>query len=110
MISLNHHITELAKAEEILVLMQKMNEEGSENVFPNTISFSSVLNAHANSNEKDSAQKAEKILRHMQRLFEAGNTLVQPNAICFATVIKAFSRSPREPGAAQVSCLYQIFG
>ena len=86
-----------------MILMQKMSKEGSEEISPNTVSFSSVLNAHANSNEKNSAQKAENILRHMQRLYEAGNTHVQPNAICFGTVIKAYSRNPREARAAQVS-------
>ena len=91
-----------AKAENLLKLMQKLHEEGSKDICPSTVSFSSVLNAYANSKEKDSAQKAEKILKHMQRLYDAGNQNVQPNTICFATVIKAYSRFPRQLGTAQV--------
>lgn len=93
----------IAKAESLLKLMQKMHQDGSKDICPDTVSFSCVLNAYANSKEKEYAQKAEKILKHMQRLYEAGNKNIQPNTICFATVIKAYSRFPREPGTAQVS-------
>ena len=86
--------------------MQQLHQEGSKDICPNTVSFSSVLNAYANSNEKDSAPKAEKILKHMQRLYDAGNKNVQPNTICFSTVIKAYSRVPRQPGTAQVREAY----
>jgi hypothetical protein len=73
--------------------MQQLYEEGHKDVRPDTFSFASVLNAYANSNERDAATKAEDILRHMMTLHEEGNPSVRPNTICFATVIKAFSRS-----------------
>ena len=91
-----------SRAERILNKMQRMYEQGCDDVRPDTLSFASVLNAYANSAERGSAEKAEKILKHMQLLHKNGNDSVVPNTICFATVIKAYSRS-RRFGAAQVS-------
>ncbi len=76
-----------ARAEDILNKMQKMYEDGFDEVQPDTFSFASVLNAYANSNQPGAAEKAEEILRHMQLLYENGNNRVKPNTICFATVI-----------------------
>ena len=90
-----------ARAEEVLYRMQDLYKKGYGDVRPDTLSFASVLNAHANSRESKSAEKAEKILKHMQSNYEAGNQRAQPNTICFATVIKAYLRSP-EIGAAEV--------
>jgi len=80
--------------------MQDLYKKGYGDVRPDTLSFASVLNAHANSREPKSASRAEKILKHMQSNYEAGNQRARPNTICFATVIKAYSRS-REIGAAE---------
>lgn len=90
-----------ARAEEVLYKMQDLYKKGYGDVRPDTLSFASVLNAHANSREPKSASRAEKILKHMQSNYEAGNQRARPNTICFATVIKAYSRS-REIGAAEV--------
>ena len=80
--------------------MQELKEEGYQEASPDTFTFASVLNAHANSSEPGSAERAEEILRMQQRLYSEGHKEVKPNTICFATVIKAYSRS-RSKGSAQ---------
>jgi len=86
-------LTAIARAENLLDEMQRLYEQGYADVCPDTFSFASVLNAHANSLDHGAAEKAEKILQYMQQLHKDGNERVKPNTICFATVIKAFSRS-----------------
>jgi hypothetical protein len=100
----------VARAELLLKKMQKLHEDGYEDVSPDTFSFASVLNALANSSIEGSAEKAEKILDMQQQLYKDGNQMVKPNAVCFSTVIKAYSRSKTSNAAERAeSILKKMF-
>jgi hypothetical protein len=73
--------------------MQELSDAGSHDVKPNTICFSSVINAWVKSGDPSAPQRAETILNRMQELFESGNHDAKPNTVCFNSVIVAWARS-----------------
>lgn len=79
--------------------MQSLHSQGYPNVCPDTLSFSSVINAYANSGLYNAAEKAESILLDMMDMHNSGNKSAAPNTICFATVIKSYSRSKEKDNA-----------
>jgi hypothetical protein len=72
--------------------MQERHESGYPDVKPDTISFSTVLNAWANSRDPGAALRAEAILDRMQEINESGFTRVKPNKISFSSVINAWAK------------------
>ena len=68
-------------------------------VAPNRITFNTVMNCIAKSNERGSAERAEAILNQMEELYEAGNDGARPDSVSYSTVLNAWARSS-EPDAA----------
>lgn len=64
------------------------------------VSFSSLLNCWANSDEDGAAERAEAILTRMEELALRGNAHVAPNAYTYSTVLHAWSRS-QSPDSAE---------
>ena len=82
------------KAEQILDSMEKRyEEEGDRRVMPDFISYSTVINAHANSNSPECGIRADSILRRMTNRYLLGDAKCRPNAIAFTAAIKAHSAS-----------------
>jgi pentatricopeptide repeat protein len=67
------------QAEAAESLFQKLL--GSKHVGANTVSYNTVLNALAKSNDKDAPYRAEALLNRMQEEYESGNINVRPNQI-----------------------------
>jgi len=82
-------------AESVLRDMLKIPELRVENV-----SFNTVINAYAKSNDPDAPLRAEALLGEMYDAFEAGNLAVKPDAVTFSSVINCWARSKRI-GAAE---------
>ena len=93
----------------------------SNGVQPNTISYSSVIDAWSNSvaiQKRDpagqlrSAEQAEKVLKRMFHLYEQKKN-VKPNVVSFTSCIKAWSRCnhPSAPNRAEklFSKLVELF-
>ncbi|KAK1741543.1 pentatricopeptide repeat-containing protein [Skeletonema marinoi] len=82
------------KAEQLLDSMEKRyNEEKDWRIKPDIISYSTVINAHANSGTVNSGVNADGILRRMLHRYLMGDTKCRPNAIVFTAAIKAHSTS-----------------
>mmetsp|Transcript_6940 Transcript_6940/g.12161 ORF Transcript_6940/g.12161 Transcript_6940/m.12161 type:complete len:550 (+) Transcript_6940:164-1813(+) len=80
------------KAEQILNSMEKRyREEKDHRVMPDCISYSTVINAYANSNTPQSGIHADAILRRMINRYLLGDTKCRPNAVAFTAAIKAHS-------------------
>jgi hypothetical protein len=80
------------KAEQLLDSMEKRyNEEKDWRIKPDIISYSTVINAHANSGSKNAGANADGILRRMLHRYLVGDTKCRPNAIVFTAAIKAHS-------------------
>mmetsp|Transcript_10427 Transcript_10427/g.18774 ORF Transcript_10427/g.18774 Transcript_10427/m.18774 type:complete len:181 (+) Transcript_10427:131-673(+) len=80
------------KAEQILTSMEKRYEEEKDyRVMPDCISYSTVINAYANSNTEESGIHADAILRRMINRYLLGDTKCRPNAVAFTVAIKAHS-------------------
>jgi hypothetical protein len=78
------------EADQLLELMETMYyEKGDASVKPDVISYSTTINAHANSKADDAGTKAEKWLQRMTRLYLEGDDAVKPNAFSYTTTIKA---------------------
>jgi hypothetical protein len=87
-----------AKAEEILKLIIRWNEEGNMvggGIVPDTRTYSAVLNAWARCESReqtgDAAKRAEDILFNMIRFYRQGVD-VKPNVVSFTTCIAAWAR------------------
>ena len=62
-------------------------------LFPDRISYTSVIDAFAASNERDAAFKAEALLNRMEQLYrETGNESIKPDTIAYNNVLNAFSK------------------
>eukprot|EP00594_Rhizosolenia_setigera_P007941 CAMPEP_0178970960 /NCGR_PEP_ID=MMETSP0789-20121207/19936_1 /TAXON_ID=3005 /ORGANISM="Rhizosolenia setigera, Strain CCMP 1694" /LENGTH=930 /DNA_ID=CAMNT_0020657731 /DNA_START=36 /DNA_END=2825 /DNA_ORIENTATION=- len=81
------------KAEEIL---DRLEQQETNNVRPNTYTYSSVISAWAKSRKPDAGRRAEAVLRRMMDLDDPD---IQPNIVTFSSVIDAHAKS-RERGSA----------
>jgi len=80
------------QAEQLLNSMEKRYEEEKDHrVMPDCISYSTVINAYANSKTPQSGIRADSILSRMNHRFLLGDTKCRPNAIAFTAAIKAHS-------------------
>ena len=80
------------QAEQLLNSMEKRYEEERDYlVMPDCISYSTVINAYANSNTEESGIRADAILRRMTHRFLMGDTKCRPNAVAYTAAIKASS-------------------
>lgn len=80
------------QAEQLLNSMEKRYEEEKDHrVMPDCISYSTVINAYANSNTPHSGVHADAILRRMTHRYLMGDTKCRPNAVAFTAAIKAHS-------------------
>lgn len=80
------------QAEQLLNSMEKRYEEERDyRVMPDCISYSTVINAYANSNTEESGMRADAILRRMTHRFLLGDTKCRPNAVAYTAAIKANS-------------------
>lgn len=80
------------QAEQLLNSMEKRYEEEKDHrVMPDCISYSTVINAFANSKTPESGIHADAILRRMTNRYLLGDTKCRPNAVAFTATIKAHS-------------------
>lgn len=94
------------KAEEVLKTMIQYSRTQSHRTDddelkckPNTIIFTTVINAWSKSEKRGAAERADKILAWMEQMSEAGFDNVAPNSITYATVIHAWATSGGEKAA-----------
>lgn len=102
-ISLNMNLDSLAKsrekrsaerAEQLLLRIEKLYEEGYYDSKPDVVSYNIVLNAWARSKWRGSTNKAELLLKRMEDLYyKDGDSDVKPNVITFNCVLNAYARS-----------------
>jgi hypothetical protein len=81
------------RAEAILDRIVEHFESGYQGFKPDTICFSSVINAWSKSGDPTAPQKAGALLAQMQKMHEAGDHDVKPDTILFTTVISVWARS-----------------
>jgi len=80
------------QAEQLLISMEKRYEEEKDHRnMPDCISYSTVINAYANSKTQQSGVHADAILRRMISRYLLGDTKCRPNSIAFTATIKAHS-------------------
>lgn len=81
---------------------------GNENLKPNVVSFSTVINGWAKcaSKEAGAAQRAGKVFKLMLNEFEGGNLSAKPNSITYCSLIDAYVKS-RDAGALE--CAEDIY-
>eukprot|EP00986_Skeletonema_menzelii_P020356 scaffold30947_cov148-Skeletonema_menzelii.AAC.1 len=82
------------KAEQLLDSMERRyDQEKDWRIKPDIISYSTVINAHANSGTCTAGVNSDNILRRMLHRYLMGDTKCRPNAIVFTAAIKAHSTS-----------------
>ena len=82
------------RAEALLRLMDRLYaEEGDADVMPDSILFTTVMNAWANVGDGDSAERAEALLRRMEHLHSRGEARIKPDAVAYSSAIKAWTRA-----------------
>lgn len=67
-------------------------ETDTEDLLPDTLTYTSLLRALVNENTSNSFRKASLVLSHMEELSGNGNGRVQPDVIAYATVINGYAR------------------
>ena len=98
-----------ARAEELLLRIEALHDEGYYEITPDAVSYNSVMNAyarHASEANQQSAEDARRLLRRMEGMTlddiarGGRGTLVRPNTISFNTLILALANSG-QPEAAE---------
>eukprot|EP00978_Attheya_sp_CCMP212_P043229 scaffold278418_cov53-Attheya_sp.AAC.4 len=98
------------KAEELLILMQKLHDERTDlldnSLRPDVMCFTAVVNGWANGATLQASENADATLRLMQELYDSGsNPEVEPNIITYNTVIRAWSLSRYEQAGSRAEAL-----
>jgi hypothetical protein len=96
------------RAEAILDHMQKQYKEGTTDVQPNTVTFNTVIDAYAKSQDPSAPEKAEALLYRMEAEHKAGNMDAKPNVISFNTVINAWAKRGDTDGAQRAEAILFI--
>jgi pentatricopeptide repeat protein len=97
-----HNFDAANKAEELLKRMhQKYQAYPEESVAPSVRCFNAVLDAHANSKEKDAGKRAMKLLSIMEDFYELGKSDFQPDLYSYNLALKALSKARNEKCARQ---------
>jgi hypothetical protein len=85
------------QAEDLLERMERLaTSKGRTNVKPNTVTYTSVINAWSNSNDPSPAQKAANTFQRMLALYQAGDEFLRPDVIVIVAVIQACARENHE--------------
>jgi hypothetical protein len=80
-------------ADEILKHLLKSTDR---HLYPNVVTFSSVIDAWAKSGRQDAPSRAEALLKEMIALSDAGWHEASPNVVTFTSVISAWANSGDE--------------
>mmetsp|Transcript_12078 Transcript_12078/g.24626 ORF Transcript_12078/g.24626 Transcript_12078/m.24626 type:complete len:1353 (+) Transcript_12078:875-4933(+) len=98
-----------ARAEQILAWMEKLREQGGEDldISPDKYTFNTVIHAYAKSGAKEAATKAHRILENMIQMYREGNSSVKPDTITYNVVINAYAKSGTKGAAQQAENLLQ---
>lgn len=89
---------------------QVLNRMEGENVEPNVVSYSTVMDGWAKSRDRDAAAKVEAIFQRMQKMYEKGNSMAKPNLVSYVTLINAYAND-RDGESAQKAqdALFQMY-
>jgi hypothetical protein len=95
LISLNMNLDYLAKsrqknsaarAEELLLRIEKLHKEGYYDVKPDRVSYNSVMNAWVLSDDVVNSEKeVQRLMERMEELYTKGDDSLKPNIISFNT-------------------------
>jgi len=81
---------------------QLMHQQGFEDLRPNTITYSTVIDAWSKSGVKGAGDKAETILNKMQEKYEAGDENVKPDIRSFGAVLNCWAKEGNGPRAEAI--------
>ena len=92
----------------ILDRMISRFNQGSLDVRPNVVTYSSVIKCYAKSKLKEKAQKALQILQRMEEDYRSGNNSARPNIVAYNSLLNACAYSSKEHCAEEafrIACL-----
>jgi hypothetical protein len=99
---------EAARAEQILTSLEERaaatNDNNSDNdsddLYPDTYSYTAVISAYGRSDAPHKAQAARAVLQRMVTAFDDGNRLARPNVHAFNAALNACAFSEQQQGDA----------
>jgi len=92
-LSRSKHPDAAPQAEDCLETMQKMADNGLDNVRPNIHTYQGAISAWANSDLPIAAERAEVLLSQLKQLYhEQGYVQCRPNVIAYTNTLRAWSR------------------
>ena len=83
-------------------MISKFKEDGNENIRPNTITYSSVLDAHARQGDVNGANK---VFKMMEEDYKSGNKKAKPNVQTRSILIDAWSKSENQGAPIEAESL-----
>lgn len=87
------------RAEELLVFMDKVHKENGEDrnlLKPNVSSFTSLIDAYAQTNDWDGVSASERMLNRLLDQYLEGEESLEPNVASWTIVISAWTRLARK--------------
>ena len=80
-------------AENAHTIFNRMEElsQMHEDLYPDTISYSSVISSYARSGRDDAGDRAEELLQRSLKLYNEGQYRLKPDSITFISILDALS-------------------
>ena len=82
-------------------MVKRFNETGDPFIAPSVVSYNTLINAWAKSDDPTAPVMAEKVLGEMLEASRNGIVELKPDAISFSTVLDAYARRSDDPNAAR---------
>jgi pentatricopeptide repeat protein len=91
---------ELNKAKDILDQMEEAYNNGSYELAPSVVSYTTLMNGWAKSKDARKVEKTEEVFERMRSMCNAGNEEAQPNLFSYVILVESIVRSG-QPNAAE---------
>ena len=98
-------VGKLTKATELLIQMEDHYKNKNYSMKPNVISYSTLMNGYAKSNNPDKAKQTKIVFKRMKTMYEAGNHDARPNFVSYVTLVDSMVKSGRTDAAEQAESI-----
>lgn len=98
------------RAEQVLDMMEVYHAAGDNDLAPNVVSYSTLMDGWSKSNERNSLQRAEAVFNRMKEIYGRGHAPAKPNLVTYVTMINAYAKARDAQAAHKAQALlFQMY-
>ncbi|KAG7347152.1 PPR: pentatricopeptide repeat domain containing protein [Nitzschia inconspicua] len=93
---------DFARATSLLDEMEQAYKEGNDDLAPDVVSYTTIMNGWIKSSDSASIRKAEKLFQRQKEMARSGNRSAEPNFITYVALVEGIARSDQPNAAIRV--------